>query len=280
MRSNDTMIPDWKLERYLLGELPAQELEQIAELLKEDTTIQQRVEAIKLSNESIENEYSPDWVLRQIKQKADATHSIRKATTETTNVLQENQVTQHSWVSMVLSPAGTKVISAFSMLILVAVMVVYYSSHMGDGIRSKGLGPYILLHKKTQDASVQLFDKSTVSQGDWIQIQYQSKDKKYGVIVSLDGNNTITVHLPESGESSEELHLNEKVQLNFSYELDDAPKMERFYFITSDSKFSITEVTDALKKESQAPTELKFLDLSQQFFQYHITLIKGGQNEK
>ncbi len=60
------------------------------------------------------------------------------------------------------------------------------------------------------------------------------------MIFSVDGNGTVTVHYPYSGNESANLVMNEKTSLKSSFILDTAPKYEKFYFVTSYQKFDIS----------------------------------------
>ncbi len=61
------------------------------------------------------------------------------------------------------------------------------------------------------------------------------------------------------------------VSLNYSYELDDAPKWERFYFFTANTSFDVRDVTQAAKDGPDS------LQVGREFEQFAITLFKGGR---
>ncbi|MGL1902676.1 MAG: hypothetical protein OCC49_11105 [Fibrobacterales bacterium] len=267
----EEIVPHWKLERYVLGELPEVELRAITDRLEYDSALSERLAAVLESDVSIAEEYSPDWVLRQVKQKA----GIESVTLSDGSSAEESQEAE-----VAVSSGGgiTKLFSVLSMVILVSVVVVYFNAG-NDGLRTKGLGPYLELYKKHSDATVYIEDGGSATQGDLIQIHYISTDRKYGVIASVDGNGVVTIHLPIEGEDAASLILNTKTPLSFSYELDDAPRYERFYFITAKEAFNVKIIKDALKKDGAPPPENGFLSLDKRFFQYTTTIMKGGGNE-
>ncbi|MDE2832664.1 MAG: hypothetical protein OXN20_21310, partial [Gemmatimonadota bacterium] len=92
-----------------------------------------------------------------------------------------------------------------------------------------------------------------------------------GVIVSVDGRGTVTRHLPASGTSAVRLIQGDPVPLDYSYELDDAPKWERFYFLTADASFDVRDVVQVAKEG------LDSLRVGREFEQFAITLYKGGR---
>ena len=68
--------------------------------------------------------------------------------------------------------------------------------------------------------------------GDLVQIAYRSDGLAYGAIFSVDGRGAVTRHLPAAGEQA--VPLAKRDTLDFAYELDDAPRWERFYLVASD----------------------------------------------
>jgi hypothetical protein len=59
------------------------------------------------------------------------------------------------------------------------------------------------------------------------------------------------------------------VSLDFSYELDNAPKWERFYFITSKTAFDLRPIQNAFKSGTDS------LQLNTPLKQFVFTLHKG-----
>ena len=66
-----------------------------------------------------------------------------------------------------------------------------------------------------------------------MQISYVPKGATHGVIVSADGRGKVTLHFPPNASLPTVLKRKDRVPLPFSYELDDAPGFERFFFVTS-----------------------------------------------
>ena len=64
-------IPDWKLERYLLGELPSEELEGIRREARQSRALRERLDALERSDLEIRDRYPPGWMARRIREKAD-----------------------------------------------------------------------------------------------------------------------------------------------------------------------------------------------------------------
>ena len=89
-------------------------------------------------------------------------------------------------------------------------------------------------------------DLDNVQEGDTIQISYLSGKGNYGSIFSVDGSGVITFHYPLHKESVKKLKNQKEVFLDHSYQLDDAPEYEVFFFVTSTDYFKVEEILDKL----------------------------------
>ena len=117
-----------------------------------------------------------------------------------------------------------------------------------EGTRIKGDSLKLLIFRKTPQGVEQLSSGSRVRQNDLVQLSYQVAGQKYGAIVSVDGRNAISVHLPERGNLAAELVVGRAVPLAHAYRLDDAPTAEVFFFVTSNERFPVQLVRDAIAR--------------------------------
>jgi hypothetical protein len=83
-----------------------------------------------------------------------------------------------------------------------------------------------------------------VTQGDVVQLAYNAMGATHGVIFSIDGRGTVTLHFPSERTGSTALKAKGANALDFSYELDDAPRFERFFFVTSDKPVDVGTVLE------------------------------------
>jgi hypothetical protein len=65
--------------------------------------------------------------------------------------------------------------------------------------------------------------------------------------VSIDGAGNVTMHLPPAGDRAAALKHETTVLLDQAYELDDAPRWERFYFVAGESPFDVAPVMQAAR---------------------------------
>ncbi|MFP6645657.1 MAG: hypothetical protein VCF24_19165 [Candidatus Latescibacterota bacterium] len=59
-------IPQWKLERFALGELPARELARLRERLEIDEDLRRRLQTLGVADADILQMYPTPWMARQI----------------------------------------------------------------------------------------------------------------------------------------------------------------------------------------------------------------------
>ncbi|MEM6290669.1 MAG: ActD-like protein [Myxococcota bacterium] len=122
-----------------------------------------------------------------------------------------------------------------------------------DVVRSKG-DPAIVLHKQVEGRGELLAPGATVSPGDAIRVAYRASGAAYGVLVSLDGAGAATLHFPETAGEPTALVQTGNQALH-TFDLDDAPDFERFFFVTADAPLDVDAVmqaTEALGKNPKA----------------------------
>ncbi len=101
----------------------------------------------------------------------------------------------------------------------------------GEQIRTKG-DPQLAIDQVSGAGTRRLRDGDEVATGDRLQVRYRAAGRTSGVIVSIDGAGATTLHFPGHRDASPQLRPGDLVALDHSYELDDAPGFERFFFVT------------------------------------------------
>jgi len=203
-------VPDWKIERYLLGELPESEMTALKNLENDELRLQ--IEQLKNSNAELlaKHPYKPKFtVLSKV-------------------------------------PIVPMNLAAIFLLCVSALMAILYSEDTyEDGTRVKGLKSGLEIWRKTAEQTEQLADNSEAKAGDLIQIRY-SAIEPYGALFSLDGNGVLTIHLAGKNGKAASLESGKIVSLENAYELDNAPKFETFYLITASKEFELAPVVEKL----------------------------------
>lgn len=256
-------IPDIVLEQYRLGELSRPAMAEVRKRLAEDTESRVRLAFLEESDREILGQYHPKLMARAI-----STRLESKGTNATRNP-KSPQVLKWS----------LGIAAAFLVLILFAPSV--FTPWEGDQPlpmeRLKGEEAHLNLYRKTPNGSDQLEDLAIVFEGDVLRIGYQARGRSYGVILSVDGRGKVTQHLPSHGSRSAPLSKDGEVLLDFALELDDAPRWERFFFVTSEKPFDLAAVVLAAGQvDTERPAESsQTLDLPSGLEQFTLSLVKG-----
>ena len=264
-------VHNWELERYLLDELPRARMDEIKKLLETDSELRDELAALKYSNEEILKQYPLEAAVPQIKAQLQAGR--------------EDKTTQPVLLKSLLY--ATPVFAAA----LIVLFIVFQNpgGHTTQdiqglqGTRIKGIEtidvskPHILVHRKINNTVELLESGDKASTGDLLQIAYMSVGATSGVILSIDGRGVVTLHYPESEDKEPILEQDKKTLLPTSYELDDAPDFERFFFITSKSKIDVQTILNSAKVWAKHPktSDLAELDLPDSFSQYSLLIKKG-----
>lgn len=144
--------------------------------------------------------------------------------------------------------------------------------------RVKGSEVNLFIYRNEDGKATKLLSGSHVNAGDVLQISYLSAKKNYGAILSIDGNGFVTEHFPENGTVASVLETGGEVPLSYSYQLDNAPKFERFFLISSNQEFALPEIKKVLSllknAESQIDTEELSKAVNGNVIVTEITLLK------
>lgn len=253
------MIPDWKLERFLTGDLPESEMREIRELEATDAMLAQRIKLLREDNKAILNKLPFEAIadrIAEVKDIADAAEAKKVASSfrflkfasAAVLVLAVALValmTQRETVVTGGNVAGGDVAQARN-----AQNTQVALAETPSDTRIKGLDARMEVWKKTEAGIVQLQDLDEAREGDEIQLRYAVPEKCYGLLFSMDGNGALTLHMGD-GEKAVELAPGKMNSLPFAYKLDDAPYFEKFFFVTSPKEFAVEEKdVDQLLKRS------------------------------
>ena len=267
------MIPDWKLERFLTGDLPDEEMNMLRELEATDVVFANRVKMLREDNKAILNKLPFETLAGKLAGIADAAENADAAGTA-------NVAGCANAAKNVLNISFVK-FAAAAVLVLAVALVAFMvqretvvaggnAAGKGDDVaavngsqitqvafaetqsdtRIKGLDARMEVWKKTDAGIVQLQDLDEVREGDEIQLRYAVPEKCFGLLFSMDGNGALTLHMGD-GVKAIELTPGKMNSLPFAYKLDDAPYFEKFFFVTSPKEFAVEENdVDKLLKRS------------------------------
>ena len=261
-------LPDYWLERYAQNELPAGKMKAIHEQLAHDHELQRRLAEIKQSNEAILRQYPAGRMAGLIRQRLTSQNTAPAAAPVRFPLLPP------PWAL----PAGALAAAAVLTLCLLPVGFLPWL-HPGAGVditRLKGMETGLTVYRQ-QSGQVELLQPYAYARrGDLLQIAYVSLTEPYGVIVSLDGRGTVTLHYPANTKNVPKLQTRHKTLLPKAYELDDAPGYERFFLVTSTTPFApetILQAARALAKNPQVALADN-LPLNRSWRQYSVIIQK------
>ena len=254
-------ISDLMLEQFVLGELPAEGELAVREALTGDIDLQKRLAALQASDSEIRASYPPELVVPRIRERmlrdgAGAARPRRRA-----------------------GAALWAVPLAATVLIALTLSVTLLRP---DETRLKGLAPHLTLFRKTPAGAEELRPGTVARRGDVLQVSYAAGDAKYGVIFSIDGRGTLTWHLPAGyaggSRPAPALDARGTVILPTAYELDNAPRFERFFLVYGSTPFETADIERIVRALAARPftADRDTLVLPRGLGQYSFVLLKQG----
>lgn len=241
------MIPDWKLEKYLTGDLPASEMRKLREMEATDEVLAGRVRMFREDNLAVLRKMP----FESLETKLEARSGIRGIDTLTVNFklvkFAAAAVFVLAFVAVAVFMNGER---PMPMADGAGVGTQVAMMEVETGTRIKGMDARIEIWKKTEKGIAQLENLSDASEGDEIQLRYSVPQKCFGLLFSMDGNGAVTIHMGNENMAIP-LEPGKMVTLPFAYKLDDAPKFEKFFLLTSQNEFELdaAKIDELLKKE-------------------------------
>ncbi|HVE81282.1 MAG TPA: ActD protein [Myxococcales bacterium] len=217
-------IPDWVLERHLVGELPQGFTE--ADLAA-DPTVPERLAALRASDAEILDRHPPAVVAARVRDRDGRRREERRALTL-------------RWVP-VAAAAG---------LIAVVAPVVVLLQGPGQGptdLQTKGLEPHLEVFRRGPDGNQALTSGATGHPGDVIQLRVVPASARYGAVLAIDSAGASVLMPPR------EISTGGSFALPDALELDASGAFERFVLVTSDQPFQADAVLEAARAAGADP---------------------------
>jgi len=183
---------------------------------------------------------------------------------------------------MMASGVAFIVTDSFAALLVAGLAVVLVSTlsrqpaHILEATRLKGLKPHLEVYRQSGSRAEALAAGGTVHPGDVLQIGYIAAAQPYGLILSIDGRGTVTLHFPASASAPSRLAGDGPVLLDYAYKLDDAPQFERFFLVTAQRAIPVEAVLQAARELAAQPERARTasLALPRGLEQWSLLLIK------
>ena len=133
----------------------------------------------------------------------------------------------------------------------------------------------LMAFRKAGDRAERLAPGATVRAGDLLQLRYNGGGHRHGLIASIDGAGAVTLHFPDS-EGAPTALPDKTSDLPHAYALDDAPRFERFFFITADQPIDVARTLADLRAFAARPgSERASPELPPRFRQVSLLLTKA-----
>lgn len=276
---NGKGIPDITLERYGLNELPSEKMAALKGKAAADAGLRARIEALDESDAAILKAYPAAAMARAIDARAGSA-PLRAARVSAQARVRPGR----PWFLRPLFAAPAGLALACCLMLMLRPLpdsgnVPVTETAEAYAVRLKGAEAGLAIFRKTRGSAELLPPQALAKPGDTLQVFYHSRGAGYGVIFSVDGSGSLTLHLPESGNAAAALPAADLSPLPHAYRLDRAPRLERFFLITAPGPFAI----DGLLNRARAsfavhhavPDSLEGLEAG--FRQYLYTLRKPAR---
>jgi hypothetical protein len=236
-REDNDRTPDLLVEKLALGELDEAEAARVRARLEAEEGGLERLSAIEQDNAEVLEAYPAARAAKDIEDRARVADAAERERARRRGTPR--------W--LVVAPTA---VAAALLLVVVATgdgPTPVEAPSSGDGVRTKGLAPHLVIHRQRDDEASRLNSGDLVRAGERLQLAYVASGAPFGAIFSVDGRGVVTQHLPRTGGVAARLQGEGTTTLPTSYELDDAPEFERFFFFTSEGAFELAAVKASLE---------------------------------
>lgn len=252
-------MKNWIFERYVLGELSQEYMAEVDIHLQNHPKSREGITRLNDSNEKILSQYPPSEIIPKI---------LSRYQREKSEQTKPTFFKRFLYLSPLLASA------LFILLVLLP--------RQGDEMRIKGSQEIdltqtnLMIHRQSGESIELLENGERARAGDLLQIAYTAGKAAYGVIISIDGEGTVTLHYPYTENDSTQLEKDKKILLNNAYELDQAQGFERFFFITAAKEIEVQTVIETAENLARVPSQARTekLKLPPAFQQTSILLVK------
>lgn len=269
--NQETKVPEWLLERYLLGELPRKKHRQLEKELEQNPALRAELEKLRVSDRQVLSTYPPELMIPQLLKRA---------------ALIKPEPTAHRRSLLIWIGAPALALAVLLLVILPPFIQqrLNFSENSGPedytGLKGSGLisakGPGLQIYRKGSGAVKILRNGESARAGELLQVAYVPGNQTHGIILSIDGAGSVTLHFPEKADGSTVLQNNRKVLLANAFELDLAPRFERFFFITGKEPLPTAAILAVAGELAADPDKamVERLDLPGHYGQFSLLLRK------
>jgi len=259
---NEVHISTFLLERYHIGEVTNEEKLQVENALARDAALKERLAKLESADADFRRKFPQEKFFptgnkfSNTDVRRDAHRNARDFKTPFVKTpLVKAQFAKTYFVKgRKVSPVVWGVCAAAVLAIVALPFFILKSRSSAEiGERMKGASAdgsaielSVYLKANSTGEGIKLEDQAGIRAGNTVQLAYRvagdDSAQKYGVIFSIDGRNSVTLHYPYNERQSTRLVSGKPVALDEAYTLDDAPSYEIFFFVTGDKPMEVSDV--------------------------------------
>lgn len=250
--------PQWLIERLHAGDLAPEQAAQVRARLEAEGGLA-RLDALRRDDGAFLEAHPPGPALAEIRRRA-APRAPRRP------------------LLAVFIPLAAAGVAVAAVLVLRPSAGRSPTGDLAEEARTKGLSPFLQVHRQRAGLAPEpLADGATARADDVVQLSYVSAGARYGVMVSVDGRGSVTLHWPERPGPAAKLAASHAVPLAHAYQLDDAPSFERFFLVTSSAPFDSGVVMQAARQlVASGRPDRDLLPLPPALEQHALLLVKAA----
>jgi hypothetical protein len=212
-----TTLPDWLVERAALDEMPSASRARLQHAAPGELAA--RVAELREQNARELAAYPAGPAVAQIEARLRRPRRRRV------------------WIAPLVAAAG---------LAVAAVVVLRHEPAQDvETTRVKG-SARLLAFRQAGEQAERLGPDAVVHAGDVIQLRYNAGGATHGVIASIDGAGGVTLHFPASADAPTDIEGGTRT-VPEAFALDDAPRFERFFFVTANEPVDVNGTLEALR---------------------------------
>ncbi len=225
---SDERVPQLLLERLAKGELEGPKKEEVLARLAREPGGMDRLASLEASDRAILAEIPPS----RFRADLDRAVGVRS---------------RPRWLTFALPAAA-------ALTAVLALLPMQDSKEPLEPIETTRLkggdGPTLsVFHGESRMA-----DGDPAQEGDVLSFLVRAPSPLFGALIAVDGAGTVSPIVPATG--SMPIRIEPGRPLPSSYELDDAPRFERFFLVTSETPFDVASIVEAFRaRRSEAVQE-------------------------
>lgn len=257
---NEQRISALLLERYHLGEVTGKERFLVEECLASDPVLRERLAELVLSDNELRALFPRAGICGRVAVPehnggAGARRAVRRAFRRVAGFALFRRERRALFLG--ICAAALLFCIVFPSRALFWGPAVSAVPYFREGDRAKGAAEdaELFVYLKRENGGEVLADGAFLGAGNTVQLAYTvpSGADRYGVIFSIDGRASVTMHYPYTTEQSSLLSGGRETFLDEAYTLDDAPGFEIFFMVISKRPLDVEQVLAAAERLAGDP---------------------------